>query len=135
MDASRRNFFKGTGKGAGIAGAFFAGFMAPVVIERVKETKIIQQVEGPKPEPEDLSHLAPESPTTLVLQGGVKKQEPSPPSGNGFYLAPTNVEYTNKVAMSVGKDNRLWIQVDGQWRRVALDPWCDPTYCDPAPDA
>lgn len=119
MDNGRRNFFKGTGKGAGIAGAFFAGFMAPVVIERVKETKIIQQVETPKPEPENITHLAPENPTTLVLQGGVKKQEP-PPLGNGFYITP-NVEYTNKVAISVGKDNRLWIQVDGEWRRVALD--------------
>jgi hypothetical protein len=124
---SRRDFFRGGVKGAGLAGAFFAGLMAPVVVERVKEVQVLP----PKVEPEDISHLAPESPTTLVLQGGVKKQEP-PPSGNGFYIAPMNVEYTNKVAMSVGKDNRLWIQVDGQWRRVAIDPWCDPTYCDPA---
>ncbi len=125
---SRRNFLTGSAKGAGIFGAFLSGLAAPVIVERVTEKQ------APKIEPEDISHLAPESPTTLVLQGGVKKQEP-PPTSNGFYLAPTNVEYTNKVAMSVGKDNRLWLQVDGQWRRVALDPWCDPTFCDPAPDA
>jgi len=113
---SRRDFFRGGAKGAGLAGAFFAGLMTPVVVERVKEVQVLP----PKIEPEDISHLAPESPTTLVLQGGVKKQEP-PPSGNGFYIAPSNVEYTNKVAMSVGKDNRLWIQVDGQWHRVSID--------------
>ena len=30
-------------------------------------------------------------------------------------------EDKNNVKMSVGKDNRLWIEVDGQWRRVALE--------------
>lgn len=124
---SRRNFLTGSAKGAGIFGAFLGGLAAPVIVERVVE----KQAPVPKIEPEDISHLAPESQTTLVLQGGVKKQEP--PSNSGYIFAPTNVEYTNKVAMSVGKDNHLWIQVDGQWRRVALDPWCDPTYCDPAP--
>jgi hypothetical protein len=113
---SRRNFLTGSAKGAGLAGAFFAGFMAPTVVERVKEVQVLP----PKIEPENISHLAPESPTTLVLQGGVKKQQ-EPPQGNGFIFAPMNVEYENKVAMSVGKDNRLWIQVDGQWRRVSLD--------------
>jgi hypothetical protein len=114
---SRRDFFRGGAKGAGLAGAFFAGLMAPVVVERVKEVQVLP----PKIEPEDISHLAPESPTTLVLQGGVKKQNQELPQGNGFIFAPMNVEYENKVAMSVGKDNRLWIQVDGQWRRVSLD--------------
>ena len=27
----------------------------------------------------------------------------------------------NNVKMSVGRDNRLWIEIDGQWRRVALE--------------
>jgi hypothetical protein len=111
---SRRNFLTGSAKGAGIFGAFLGGLAAPVIVERVTEKQV------PKIEPENISHLAPESPTTLVLQGGVKKQQ-EPPQGNGFIFAPMNVEYENKVAMSVGKDNRLWIQVDGQWRRVSLD--------------
>jgi hypothetical protein len=120
MDQTRRRFFKG----AAIVGAFAAGFMAPKVVVAVRE----------KTSNEDISHLAPESPTTLVLQGNPKPVESPPTQGGGFYITPSQ-EYQNKVAMSVGKDNRLWIQVDGQWRRVALDPvWCDPTYCDPAPD-
>lgn len=119
----RRSFLKGFGLfGALTAGAALGA--TPVVVQVKEEEKPV----------EDISHLAPESPTTLILQGGVKKQHQELSQGNGFYIAPTNVEYENRVAMSVGKDNRLWIQVDGKWRRVALDPWCDPTYCDPAPD-
>ena len=31
------------------------------------------------------------------------------------------LEEQNKVNLSVGKDNRLWVEVDGKWRRVALE--------------
>ena len=33
----------------------------------------------------------------------------------------TPVVQRNEVKMAVGKDNRLWIEVDGSWKRVALE--------------
>jgi hypothetical protein len=33
----------------------------------------------------------------------------------------SNDQYENRVEMSVGKDNRLWIKVDGKWHRVAIE--------------
>ena len=127
MNPTRRKMITGTG----LAGAFVAGFFAPKVIVEVKEK--LQQ-----PKIEDIRHLAPQSPTTLMLTAdnrtAEEKQKENPPMiGNGFYTQPMEPnKETNNVSMSVGKDNRLWIKVDGQWRRVALDPWCDPTFCDPA---
>ena len=131
MNPTRRRMLTGTG----LVGAFAAGFFAPKVVVEVKEK--LQQ-----PKIEDIRHLAPLSSTTLMLTAdnrtAEEKQKENPPMiGNGFYIQPMEPhKETNKVTMSVGKDNRLWIQVDGQWRIVALDPsWCDPTYCDPAEEA
>jgi hypothetical protein len=121
MNPTRRKMITGTG----LAGAFVAGFFAPKVVVEVKEKLRETRVE-------DIRHLAPQSSTTLTLQGNPKPVVPSPYNGNGFYVS-SNPEYQNKVEMSVGKDNRLWLKIDGEWRRVAIDPsWCDPTYCDPA---
>jgi hypothetical protein len=33
----------------------------------------------------------------------------------------SNVEYENKVEMSVGKDNRLWVKVNDEWKRVSIE--------------
>lgn len=128
MNPTRRRMLTGTG----LVGAFATGFFAPKVIVEVKEK--LQQ-----PNVEDIRHLAPLSPTTLMLTADnrtaeEKQKENSPMIGNGFYIQPMeHNKETNTVTMSVGKDNRLWIKVDDQWRRVALDPsWCDPTFCDPA---
>jgi hypothetical protein len=116
---SRRNFFCK----AGIVGA---AIVAPVV------TTVVVTMPEAKKEIEDISHLKPESDLTFVLQGN-KKPQKSPLPGEYSSFVMTNEEYLNKVHMSVGKDNRLWIKADGKWRRVALDPdWCNPTYCDPA---
>jgi hypothetical protein len=42
--------------------------------------------------------------------------------GNHYYFnsfgSPT---VTHQVSMSVGKDNRLWLKIGDNWKRVALD--------------
>lgn len=109
MNPLRRNFFKGFG----ILGAVAAG--AATVKIAVEESK--------KPV-EDVSHLAPEPNTTLTITGDNRtpeeKQANIIPSSNGFYIMP-NPQVTNQVALAVGKDNRLWIKVDEQWKRVSVD--------------
>ena len=104
---SRRDFIRG----AGILGLFVGG-------AAVGKTVVVQQGEI-KPEPEDISHLAPLEDSTLVLQGNKKPQDPPPAGTTGFYFA--NNEYQNKVHMSVGKDDRLWIKVGDQWKRVVVE--------------
>jgi len=107
---NRRKFLMGTG----LYGAFVAGLVAPVVVERLKE------VETPKAQPEDISHLAPENNQHqhLVLMGNLKPVETTQPTGNGFCIMPTNREYQNQVGLSVGKDDMLWIKVGDKWKRV-----------------
>jgi len=75
---------------------------------------------------EDISHLAPpQNATTIQFTGAYGKQpEPQPVSatcGNSFYVNGFNQETTHKVSMAVGLDNRLWIKVGDEWRRVALE--------------
>lgn len=101
----RRKFLRGVG----ILGAFMGGVATPVIVQQIEK----------KSEPVD-SALSPEGNTTLVLQGNPKPVESIPTSG-GYTFTPINQGYQNKVEMSVGKDNRLWIKVDNQWRRVAID--------------
>lgn len=115
----RRKFMKG----AGILGSVLGGMAATkVVIENhYHETKQVS-VDPPK---EDISHLAPlDSVQTLQLQVNNDPPEMNErsrlTSDGGFYFTPTP-QYTNKVAMSVGKDNRLWIKVGDEWKRVSLE--------------
>lgn len=105
--SERRKFMKGFG----LLGAVLAGAATTkVVIEHAE-----------KKEQEDISHLAPESNTTLVLQGQPVVKEPVKFADSGFYIQPMNPEYQNKVAMAVGKDDRLWIKVGEEWKRVSIE--------------
>lgn len=105
----RRNFLKGFG----LLGAFVGGAASAKV---VVEHRVIEE----KKPVEDISHLAPENLTTLVLQGNPKPVE-TPASSNGCVFIPTNREFQNKVHLSVGKDNRLWIKVGDDWKRVSVE--------------
>lgn len=109
MNPSRRKFFKG----AGLLGAVVAG--ATTVKIAVEEIK--------KPS-EDISHLAPEPNTTLMLTGDnrspAEKQVNAIPPSNGFYVM-SMPQVTNQVSLAVGKDDRLWIKVNEQWKRVSVD--------------
>jgi len=102
---SRRKFFKG----AGLVGLFATGYVGGRVVVEMQE---------PKKVVEDISHLAPENNQHFVLMGNPKPVETSQPTGNGFYIMPTNREYQNQVELSVGKDNMLWIKVGDEWKRV-----------------
>ncbi len=108
MNQLRRNFFKGFG----VLGAAVAGAAAvKVTVEEVK-----------KPH-EDISHLAPPSnATTISIVGSYAEQpKPEPELQNGFYFAPINQQSTHQVALTVGKDNRLWMKVGDEWKRVSID--------------
>jgi hypothetical protein len=107
--SERRKFLKGFGLLGAVAGG---AATAKVVVEH-------RVVEEKKPV-EDISHLAPENLTTLVIQGNPKPVE-TPASSNGYVFMPTNREFQNKVHLSVGKDNRLWIKVDDVWKRVSVE--------------
>jgi hypothetical protein len=106
--SERRKFMKGFG----LLGAVLAGAATTkVVVEHVE-----------KKEQEDISHLAPDAKTTFVLQGNPVEKEPVPVAGlSNFYIQPVNHEYQNKVAIAVGKDDRLWIKVGEEWKRVSIE--------------
>lgn len=40
---------------------------------------------------------------------------------DGYYIVQSNFTPTHRVDMAVGHDNRLWIKVDDQWKRVAVE--------------
>ena len=128
---ARRGFLKNLGLfGAAVAGASAA---AANNIARPAETV-----------GEKIDHLAPNNNTTFQLQAtnreysseamridgsgnlGIGTTSPyadlsvEPSSGFYFVPQPTPSEM-NKVELSVGKDNRLWTKVDGQWKRLAIE--------------
>ena len=129
MSNRRRSFIKGIG----LFGALGAGYATAALQDRAAE------VAGPSiPDAnsstaaEDISHLAPLGTTTLVLTAN--NEPPPPPTfGDGYVIGSSYISSPvlsmngdtfpgkNNVKMSVGKDDRLWIEVDGKWRRVALD--------------
>jgi hypothetical protein len=132
----RRSFIKGFG----LFGALGAGYGAALLQDRVT------QMAGPSlPDAnsttvaEDINHLAPLGSTTLILTANNEPPPPPPPpspitfsdgyitTGSSYIISPAlsmngvSAPNQNNVKMSVGKDDRLWIEVDGKWRRVALD--------------
>ena len=108
---TRREFFRK----AGIVGAAIAAPIATTVVVAMPETK---------KENEDISHLKPEgnSNLVLVLKGGLSQKPIAPELGaDGFALTGFEFTHNNKVEMSVGKDDRLWIKVGDEWKRVAVE--------------
>ena len=115
---NRRKFIRGTGLLGGLLGGVLAG---KEVIERIhtKETIVKEML----PAPVDVADvdMQPIGTTLLTLQGHSKLPEP-PKDTNGFVFAPINPQYDLQVGLSVGRDKRLWLKIDNEWRRVALDP-------------
>ena len=136
----RRRFIKGFG----LLGLALSG--AAAAREAVSNTSVIGASTGTSNVPtvidppvvEDIAHLAPLGKTTLQLTADNTPPPPPPQSftpgivtltgsSYGSYSYPTILgngykETDNKVTMSVGKDNRLWIKIgDDTWRRVALE--------------
>lgn len=118
----RRRFVKGVGFFA----ALFAGGSAlnnANTISKVGDAGPVNDNNNPAPitVAEDISLLAPpvdNKTHTLTLMGAYEPKEPTPP---GQFTFLSNQKMTHEVSMAVGLDNRLWIKVDDQWKRVALE--------------
>jgi hypothetical protein len=131
----RRSFVKGISLfgalGAGYATAFLQDRNAEMAGPNISDADSNTVVE-------DISHLAPLGTVNLVLTANNEPPPPPPPpttfgneyiltTGSSYITSPVlsisgaSTPNQNNVKMSVGKDDRLWIEVDGKWRRVALD--------------
>jgi hypothetical protein len=133
---SRRGFLKGFG----LLSAVAAGASAPYLANTSASMDVRHPVDPVLSPPVDQA-LAPLGLVNLTLTADNTPPPPPPPAtyGNGMYLVSNGsgsssyqtvlslgTESTadttkNNVKMSVGKDNRLWLEVDGKWRRVALE--------------
>ena len=137
----RRRFIKGFGLlGLALSGAAAAreAVSNTGVIGVSTRTNNVPAVIDP-PVVEDIAHLAPLGKTTLQLTADNTPPPPPPPpqsftpgivtltgSSYGSYSYPSILnngykETDNKVILSVGKDDRLWIKIGDTWRRIALE--------------
>jgi hypothetical protein len=100
----RRNFLRG----AGIIGAFAVGAASYRQVKEVAEAN------------RDITHLAPpKTAYTLQLTGSYDESKiPASPYGIQFQYNP---RVTNSVAMAVGKDDRLWMKIGDEWKRVSIE--------------
>ena len=143
----RRSFLKGFGIGGVVLGGAATGYLAATrEITNVASAGVssnhgnLNGVPASEPAP-DIAHLAPkEGATSLVITGD--NRPPAPPApvtynpNNGYTLTcsttamstltisgsnPCPDDQRNKVAMAVGKDDRLWIKVGDQWKRVVVE--------------
>lgn len=124
----RRSFLKGFGLlGVVAAGVSTPSATAHIVSESNSSVSSVDggSIHGPDVEGrEDITHLEPpDSATTIQICGsyGEKPTPPPPMTRETLYLNGLAPEVTHRVSMTVGKDNRLWIRVGDQWRRVALE--------------
>jgi hypothetical protein len=70
-----------------------------------------------KPEGTGLLHLQADNRTEEEILAERKKFDAT----NNYMFYGLDNKITNELQMSVGKDNRLWIKVNDEWRRVSLD--------------
>ena len=119
----RRKFVKGVGFFA----ALFAGGSAAVCANTNTSVVVPSPVNdnnnvAPVAVVEDISHLAPPTGATTLQITGAYGEKPKPVAyGSDYYFTFNNPQVTHQVTMTVGLDNRLWIKVDDQWKRVALE--------------
>ena len=132
----RRGFLKGFGLLGAAAGGFLAAqnsFANTPPPSPIGSPTVTERNDGPV---EDITHLAPLGIDNVHFVVDNRPPPPPPPVNHytgytissGGHSGPmiglgsmVSTEGRNNVKMSVGKDNRLWIEVDGQWRRVALE--------------
>jgi hypothetical protein len=103
----RRNFLKG----AGIIGAFALGAASYRQVKEIGEAN------------RDITHLAPpKNAHTLQITGSYDEPKaPATPYGPYGIQFHSNPRVTNSVAMSVGKDDRLWMKIGDEWKRVSIE--------------
>lgn len=123
---ARRGFLKGFGLFGAAAGGFLAAqnsFANTPPPTPIGSSPISERDSGPV---EDITHLAPLGKTNIHLVADNLPPPPPPPHVPGAYIFGGSIsagpkETDNKVTLSVGKDDRLWIKVGDTWRRVALE--------------
>lgn len=128
---ARRGFLKGFGLLSAVAAGVATSHLA-----NTSTTSAVRDPVNPVLVPPVDQSLAPLGLVSLTLTAD--NTPPPPPSpityGNSTYLIGGSSYQPilsvgnyggdatkNNVKMSVGRDNRLWVEVDGQWRRVALE--------------
>jgi hypothetical protein len=123
---SRRDFFRGGAKGAGLLGAFAAGLAAPIVIEKTKEIHVkTLEPSVPTVDPKVVEKIKESAPSGILelhrTYGEVAPPEPnSSPfviSNGGPKLVP-GTENNVRVGMMVGPDGELYIRVKDDWKRI-----------------
>lgn len=111
--SSRRKFFSGLC--GGVAGLVTAAAYArgTANINFVDDRSVADPTLAP-----------PSGATTLKLSGSYGPLPPPPPISchTGYTLVGTMMrEVTNTTTLAVGMDDRLWIKIGEQWRRVAIE--------------
>jgi len=134
---ARRKFLKGIGLwssvAAGAATPFLANTGASSVVRNTTDTPVACTVDPSlaplgqtnlmltadnRPPPPPVTTFA-DSSYVMTCATSIQPQTTLSIGGNFINRCPE--DQLNRVAMAVGKDNRLWIEVDGTWRRVALE--------------
>ena len=119
---SRRTFLRGFGLlGVAVAGASAAmANTEPVVVPTPEPTT--------QPIKTDFAHLAPSDVVSGILSLNSdnrsleeKEAEYNNSQTHGVIFVSNNFKSTNEVHMAVGKDDRLWLKIGDEWKRVALD--------------
>lgn len=128
---ARRGFLKGFGLLSAVAAGVATSHLA-----NTSTTTAVRDPINPVLVPPVDQSLAPLGLVNLTLTADNTPPPPPPPItyGNSMYLVGSSSYQPilsvgnhggdatkNNVKMSVGRDNRLWIEVDGQWKRVALE--------------
>lgn len=118
---ARRKFVKGLG----LFSAFVAGASAHSFANTGTSVAVRDNVDPVVPQSVDYSLAPPAGAPNIQLTGAygdVNVPLEMTPRGTGsiHYFNPQNT-ITNKVHMAVGRDDRLWIKVGDEWRRVALE--------------
>ncbi len=126
---SRREFFRGGAKGAGLLGAFVAGFAAPVVIEKTKEiyVKSAEPLPAPTVDPQVVEKIKEFAPSGILefhkTYGEIAPPEPNPSpyifsTGLGSKKLVPGTEKDVKVGMMVGPDGQLYVRINNEWKRL-----------------
>lgn len=117
----------------GLLGAVFAGMGSAEAARRGLESNNHGTGVVSNGSPVDISHLRPLGTTKISLLADNEPPKPASYSQSGYTISlgqgsqsyvvtsSPKFEEQNKVNLSVGKDNRLWVEVDGKWHRVALE--------------
>lgn len=121
--SGRRGFIKGFG----LLGAIFSGsaLASTTTTAPAPSPVAVNPSNNDLPVKEDISHLAPPKMDVPVFAitgayGEDNKPQPTYP-GSQYLFTPMNPKITNSVKLAVGRDNRLWLEIDGEWRRIAIE--------------